>query len=337
MKSWPGIVVFLFAIAPELRGQDYQFSQFYAIPLYYNPAFAGANLKSRATVAYRNQWPGLGSWRGWVGSYDGWLKKANSGVGICLSQNFLSHTGYTQGTGMFQYSYRARWRKDIRMCFGMGLGFSYFRWSPASGLMGDQLAQNPVLPQSSDPMANLNAAAGVFDMQLGFLFYSRNWWVSLAGLHPHSPSFTLIKDNTLESRINLTAGYRLILEKRTDYKNQETPVSLTAAALIRNQAYANQLDLGMYYHYPPFVAGIWYRGIPVPTTKLDVINHDAATVLMGIKQNNLTIGYSYDWPINGIVPAFQGSHEITLTYEFKTNNLNFRGRNQSKALPCPVF
>ncbi len=330
------IALFVVLLPLKLRAQDYQFSQFYAIPLIYNPAFAGANLKSRSILAFRNQWAGLTGWKGWAASADTWLKNANSGVGICLSQNFLAQTGYTQGTGMLQYSYRARWRKDVRMCFGMGLGYSYFRWSPAYGLMGDQLAKDPVLPQSADPVANINAAAGVFDLQLGFLFYSRNWWVSLAGLHPHSPTYFILKENTLESRVNLSAGYRLILEKRADYKNQETPVSVTAAMLIRNQSNANQLDLGIYYHYPPFVSGIWYRGIPVPTGKLDVINHDATTLLAGIKQNNLTMGYSYDIPLNGIVPVYLGSHEITLTYEFKTKGLNLRGRNP-KSLPCPVF
>ena len=321
----------------SVRAQDYQFTQFYATPLYYNPAFAGSGLKSRAMFAFRNQWPGLGSWKGWAGSFDTYLKNASSGIGGIMSQNFISRTGFSQTSAMLQYSYRARWKKDVRMCFGMGVGLMQFGWNIAGGVLGDQLASDPQLPSSKDPLASGSAQALVFDMQLGLLIYSKSWWVSLSGLHPHSPSFFLLSENSLDPRINLSAGYRFILEKRVDYKNQETPISVTPALLVRSQGNASQLDAGLYYHFPPFVTGIWYRGIPVPVGNLKTLNHDASTLLVGIKQNNLTIGYSYDIPLNRAVGIIRGSHEITLGYEFSTKNIQLRGRNRSRALPCPTF
>ncbi|MEJ0030308.1 MAG: type IX secretion system membrane protein PorP/SprF [Bacteroidota bacterium] len=39
--------------------QDAQFSQFYAAPLYLNPAFAGSTNQGRVGMNYRNQWPGI--------------------------------------------------------------------------------------------------------------------------------------------------------------------------------------------------------------------------------------------------------------------------------------
>jgi hypothetical protein len=59
--------------------------------------------------------------------------------------------------------------------------------------------------------------------------------------------------------------------------------------------------------------------------------------LVGIKQNNLSIGYSYDINLSGLVGVFGGSHEITVTYEFNTKYLSLKGIKQSKALPCPSF
>ena len=44
---------------PFAFGQDMHFTQFYATPLYLNPAFTGANVCSRVSLTYRNQWPGI--------------------------------------------------------------------------------------------------------------------------------------------------------------------------------------------------------------------------------------------------------------------------------------
>ena len=337
MRIWIAISAFLIPVF-GIRAQDYQFSQFYALPLYYNPAFAGANMNSRAVMAYRNQWSGLRGWKGWAGSFDWHLKNSSSGIGFYFSHNFLSQLGYSQNSGMLQYAYRAKWKKDIRVSFGIGLGFNHYSWNPGLGIMGDQLAKDPEPLQSQDPLANSGGlSAAMFDMQIGILFYSKTWWAALSGLHPHSPTYTLVSNNTLEPRINLSGGYRFELRKPVDYKGQEIPVSVTPALLIRSQGISSQLDLGLYYHNPPFVVGAWYRGIPVPVTNLKVLNQDAATVLAGIKQNNLTIGYSYDIPLNRVSGIFQGSHEVTLTYEFKTQYLSLKSKNKARGLPCPTF
>jgi type IX secretion system PorP/SprF family membrane protein len=337
LRKWIAIGFLAFTFH-GIRAQDYQYSQFYALPLYYNPAFAGANLNSRVVMAYRSQWSGLQGWKGRAGSFDWYLKNSSSGIGFFFSNNTLSQLGYSQNTGMLQYAYRAKWRKDIRVSFGIGLGFNQYSWNPDLGLMGDQLASDPEPLQSQDPLAASGGlSAAMFDMQIGILFYSKTWWAALSGLHPNSPTYTLVNDNSLEPRINLSGGYRFELQKPVDYKGQEIPVSITPALLIRSQGNASQLDLGMYYHTPPFVLGAWYRGIPVPVTDLKIVNHDAATLLGGIKQNNLTIGYSYDVPLNRATGIFQGSHEVTITYEFKTQHLSLKSRNKPRGLPCPTF
>ncbi len=58
------LIILLTAIITVLftqtgQAQDPEFSQFYANPLYLNPALAGANICPRAILNYRNQWPGL--------------------------------------------------------------------------------------------------------------------------------------------------------------------------------------------------------------------------------------------------------------------------------------
>ena len=55
------IVLFAFPfLTGESFAQDPEFSQFYANPLYLNPALAGVTICARANANYRNQWPAIG-------------------------------------------------------------------------------------------------------------------------------------------------------------------------------------------------------------------------------------------------------------------------------------
>jgi len=53
------LVIFVVGLFSWANGQDPQFTQFYANPLYLAPSFAGATQQDRITAVYRNQWPEL--------------------------------------------------------------------------------------------------------------------------------------------------------------------------------------------------------------------------------------------------------------------------------------
>ena len=329
---------FLFLNIGISFSQDYQYSQFYALPLYYNPAFAGANLNSRLIAGYRTQWTGLEGWKGFVCSYDWYLKKASSGIGIYFSNNKLNQLGYSQTTGMLQYAYRGKFNSKIRISSGVGIGFGQMSYSFSGLTFGDQIQNDPRLPSSIDALAGQSFSAGYLDLQAGLLVYSQKWWGSISMLHPHSPTTTSATgQNSLDPRINLSGGYRFEIEKVKDYKGEMVPKSITPAVLFRSQGQASQIDLGIYVHYVPLVFGVWYRGIPTKLKGSKTFNQDAITALIGVKQNNLSIGYSYDINISGLVPVYAGSHEITVTYEFKSGSVSLRSNKRSHALPCPSF
>ena len=42
----------------DVYSQDAEFTQFYASPMFLNPAFAGTHMCPRLTLNHRNQWPG---------------------------------------------------------------------------------------------------------------------------------------------------------------------------------------------------------------------------------------------------------------------------------------
>ena len=70
------------------QAQDPQYSQFYAAPLYLNPAFAGSAMAPRVNFNHRNQWPSLSA--NFVTSSisaDMYFDKFNSGVGILMTSD----------------------------------------------------------------------------------------------------------------------------------------------------------------------------------------------------------------------------------------------------------
>ena len=85
-----------FLIAPLLfekaSCQDPQFSQFYAAPLYLNPAFAGSALEARIGLNYRNQWPQISNanFETFAAYFDTYFDEYNSGVGFIASTHVLN-------------------------------------------------------------------------------------------------------------------------------------------------------------------------------------------------------------------------------------------------------
>ena len=72
----------------DLKAQDPQFTQFYANPLYLNPAFAGTARCPRICMNYRNQWPSLsGTYVTYSASYDQHIDALNGGLGIMVNQD----------------------------------------------------------------------------------------------------------------------------------------------------------------------------------------------------------------------------------------------------------
>jgi len=65
----------------------------------------------------------------------------------------------------------------------------------------------------------------------------------------------------------------------------------------------------------------------------EVFNRDAFTVLAGIKTRNMNIGYSYDFTISRLITSTGGSHEVSISYTFKTKPI----KRKPREVPCPEF
>ena len=79
-------VLSLLLLCFQGRAQDFQFSQFYAAPLYLNPALTGISQETRMGSVYRKQWPGLDyQFTAFTAYLDHYSFDHKSGVGLSVS------------------------------------------------------------------------------------------------------------------------------------------------------------------------------------------------------------------------------------------------------------
>jgi type IX secretion system PorP/SprF family membrane protein len=113
MKKYNKITLILLFAALGMQGvkaQDVGYSQFFANPLYLNPAFAGSKVAPRISLAYRAQWPGLVSAFSSVSaSYDQYIPDLHGGIGaIVLSDRQGDHGMLNTNMLGAMYSFRFR-------------------------------------------------------------------------------------------------------------------------------------------------------------------------------------------------------------------------------------
>jgi type IX secretion system PorP/SprF family membrane protein len=317
------------------QAQDPQFSQYYATPLYLNPAFAGANTDHRVMLNYRNQWPGAvpNSFVTYVFSYDFNWQKYNSGLGLLAVRDKAGTSGlsYTNIGGV--YSYQVQLSKEFYLRSGVHFSYTTKDLDFSRLLFNDQLERGGGVTFESSRISKIQ----YLDVAAGAIAYNKNLFVGFAAHHLTQPneSFTG-QDSRVPLKMSLHAGYRIGLGSRDRDK------SLLPTFNYRVQDNFTQLDMGCYYNHEPLVLGVWYRGIPLSVfNKNDYINNDAFMLLVGYSMSDqpLSFGYSYDLTVSRLILNSGGSHEVSMIYEFGKGNSRRSGKNSynKHRIPCAKF
>lgn len=344
-------IVFLFLVFFSLQsfGQDPQFSQFYAAPLYNNPAFAGSIHGGRLAASYRNQWPALPeSFVSYVASYDQYMHNAKSGIGAILMMDQAGTAGLRSFTLNGLYSYEIRINRNLTAKAGMSMGIGNRFVNEEAFLFRDQIDVTGDITQQTRSVAAQQAAQQqqlYFDIGAGGLLYNDRFWIGAAALHINEPNQTVLQDNAqLPARYNFDGGVIIPLESKEAMRIKRRRInteldfrSITPVAIYKMQGRFDQFDAGAYLTLPPIVIGGMYRGLPIKASADEsVYNHDAVVALLGLRSNNFSIGYSYDITISSLsADASGGAHEISITYSFLTQPAVQKERY--KPIPCPKF
>ena len=312
--------VLLVLSAGDASAQDPTFTQFYANPLYLNPAFAGSNGCPRFALNYRNEWPSLsGNYVTYSASYDQYFKNISGGIGV-----LATHDQQGQGTintsmiGLI-YSYHLKVNRKFSMLFGARASMfnKSLDWDKLT--FGDQIdPRRGFIYQTGDVPRGGNTY--FFDASAGFVGFSKNFFFGGAVHHLNRPNESvIIGESKLPMRFTGHMGAEIKMGGKSKYSNT---TSFMPNIIYQNQNGFQEISVGTYVKYGVFNAGAWFR------------NRDAFILAIGLNTGKFKIGYSYDVTVSRLNNGVSGgSHEVSMGINLscKDKPLTFR------TISCPSF
>ena len=313
------LLLLIMVALPELKAQDPQFTQFYANPLYLNPAFAGSVRCPRFVLNYRNQWPAIpGNFVTYSASYDQHFDGLSGGLGLLVTNDVAGEgtLNTTNVSGIYSYHLPIGRNFSLKAGFQATYAARTLDWTKLT--FGDQIdSRYGFVYQTQESQAN-NSVSYV-DFSAGLLGYSDKFFIGFAAHHLTQPDQSfLVPSSRLPMKITAHTGAVIPLGRKTRF---HTPATISPNILFQQQQDFRQINLGMYFQKNPFIAGLWYR------------NKDAFIVLVGLQQGLFKFGYSYDVTVSRLTNATAGAHEISFSMQIacKVKKKRFRTIN------CPSF
>lgn len=306
------LIIHLLVIQEPVEAQvDAHFTQYYAYPLWLNPAFTGLiDGNYRLTANYRKQWPtttGAFSVQGLTGDIA--LPK-NFGIGLTVLSQKTGDASYQYTAGYLSLSYQVHLTQYKIVSAGFQAGLLNRRVDPGKMQFGSQfnpaLGYDASLP-SNEAFTSLSATAA--DGSIGLLYFdgdpakTANPFIGVSLYHPTQPNNRFLTgggDNKLPMRFSVHGGMRLKLSSQAD---------LIPNAIFLSQGGASEIAAGISLNLnidagKDLIAGGMYR------------LNDAFAPNIGLHINGLTIGFSYDINVSQLKTASSGNGGYELSISF---------------------
>jgi type IX secretion system PorP/SprF family membrane protein len=329
LSALTATVLLCILIPGKAKAQDPQFSQFYANPLYLNPAFAGSTKCPRVQMNFRNQWPGVGSYVTNSFSFDQHIDAFNGGVGLLVTndragENTLNTTNIS---GIYSYELKVNREFTVKAGFQATYLQKKVDWNKLN--FGDQIdPRRGFIYQTSE--VPIYEGIKTFDFSAGVLGFTKDFFAGFAVHHLTEPneSLTILEpairgNSTLPAKFTVHAGMVIPIGDR---RSEE--VTISPNAMFMTQGAAQQYMLGMYANKGPMVGGLWYRHTNIRE------NGDAIALLVGLQHDIFRFGYSYDITVSRLnVTNTYGAHEFSLGLQFYCKPK----RKKVRIIRCPSF
>ncbi|MDE6438115.1 MAG: PorP/SprF family type IX secretion system membrane protein, partial [Muribaculaceae bacterium] len=180
----PLLLAMLCATAARAQS-DAQFSQYYEVPNYYNPAATGTTDLLKIRAGMRMQWVGIhNAPRTFAGVADMPFKFLGKRFGVGLVMQQESYGLYSNMNLGAQLSYKQKIFKGL-LSAGVQIGFvdQSFKGSEVYIPEDDDYHQG-----SDDAIPQQDIKGNAFDVGLGLMFTHKWFWAALSATHLNSPT-----------------------------------------------------------------------------------------------------------------------------------------------------
>lgn len=288
----------------KAHGQDVIYSQFYANPIYLNPAIAGSKLSSRLTLNYRNQWPTINQgYNSFSASWDQPVEKLSGALGVIVNTDVAGGGIYNSISANGIYSYRLEVSRTILVNAAVQVGYIQHRLDWSKLIFEDQVNQ-PVPTQ-------LNV--GKVDFSAGLLAgFKESAYLGVAVNHLTRPdmSYNSGTTNRMDMRFTIHSGILIDVKDGLEGRDLRS-LSISPNVVYEQQGKFRQLNVGVYANSYPLIAGVWLRHC--------FGNPDAAIFLVGFQQKNYKLEYSFDYTVSRLKIGSGGAHEVSMVFLFSNH------------------
>lgn len=313
-----------------LKAQDPQFSQFYANPLYLNPAFAGSNVCPRLVMNYRNQWPSIpGSYVTYNASFDMHFKTLGGGLGIMVNSDKAGNGVLTTQQAALIYSVRIRVTREFFVKAGLQAGFFQKHLDFRLLTFPDQINSRwgfSKPTQETSPNGGVYSTSDV-DFSGGILGFSKKFFIGFAAHHlvPVNEAFISGNKSYLPMKLTGHMGMKIPVTEAGRRRFRPSDPYISPNLLFMQQGQFHQMNYGLYFEKQPIIFGLWYRQF--------FEGSDALIFLVGFEYDKFKFGYSYDVTTSELGIPSGGAHEISMGLKFNCPQRKIRLHEIS----CPSF
>ncbi len=293
------------------KGQDVSFSQFYANPLYLNPAFTGSAGAPRIAMQYRDQWHQLdGAYSSYAAAADMPVKKLRGGLGLYL----LNDAQANQALNSFQltatYAVQIQLSRDYFFNGGIQFGYAENSLKTNNLIFADNLENNSGIPGTSAEVFSDNRFS-YLDYGFGLIVYSKRVFGGLSVQHLTEPDLSFSDNPEYDSRLprkyNLHAGAHLPVFRHGHLRKK---FDISPQLILQKQGIYEQINYGMFATCRGLTGGAWLR-------QNFGLRYDSVILLAGYVNSWMQLTYSYDWTISGLAGESGGTSEISIAFILK--------------------
>ena len=283
----------------SLKGYAQQnplFTQYMFNGLVINPAYTGSHESMTTTFAARSQWTGLkGAPQTQVASLHSPLKLSRSAAGAVFVHDKVGVISQYMAYGT--YAYRIPISKHAKLAVGGQAGVTYYQAN---------LSELNIITQTGqpDPIFSQNESRMLPNLGIGAYIYSKRSYIGIS-----LPTLINNRWNDQDAYTQarqkrhyfLSAGHVFPLGQNLKFKPN------VLLKWIEGGTFQYDLNANMLIHEIVWV-GVSYR------------MKDSVDGLLELNINNqLSLGYSYGYPISSLAAVQTGTHEVVLNYRINRN------------------